>query len=146
MDKDKALKTAANVLLHRDRSRAMLIKRMKEKGFSDEEAHYAASRLTELGFLDDVRYGKNLLESYSARGYGPHRVKNALREKGLEPDSIAAVMEDYSKDDGKIDEYIKKRLQGQTPDYALRKKISDGLYRRGFSFEDINSALARFFE
>ena len=61
--RDRALRTAANVLQYRQRSARALYDRLLEKGLEPELAEYAVERLQQLGYLNDAEYGR-LLRSW----------------------------------------------------------------------------------
>lgn len=140
----KALTTAANVLQYRHRSRAALINRLVEKGIDELDAEFAAGRLEELGLLDDLSYARGLAESYSARGYGRAYIKKALRAKLLEHDIIGEALQEYCPNESKMDSYIQAKMAGKAPDAKLIKKVTDGLFRRGFAWDEIKAAMARY--
>lgn len=142
--RDRALHTAANVLQYRQRSARALYDRLLEKGLEPEHAEYAVERLQQLGYLNDVEYGRLLVRELSARGYGAGRIRQELREKKLEPETLEAAMEEYQADPERLRRYIEGKLRGQAPDRRMLKKVSDGLFRRGFSWEEIQTALRRY--
>jgi len=142
--RQKALNTAANVLQYRHRSRAALLKRLLEKEIPEPDARYAVDRLTALGLLDDADYAHQLAEGYAGRGYGAGYIRRALREKGIEPADIDDVIEDFEPREDKLARYIAQRMDGKEPDRKLVKKVSDGLFRRGFSWDEIRAALGRY--
>jgi len=144
--REKALSTAANVLQYRHRSRSALLKRLLEKEISQPDAQYAVDRLVALGLLDDAQYGRQLAEGYAGRGYGAGYIRRALRDKGLEPADIDAVMEDFEPREDKLERFITSRMDGKAPDRKLIKKVSDGLFRRGFSWDEIRAAMNRYTE
>ena len=144
--RQKALNTAANVLQYRHRSKAALLKRLLEKEIPEPDAQYAVDRLVALGLLDDTAYGRQLAEGYAARGYGAGYIRRALREKGLEAPDIDAVVADFEPREDKLERFITSRMDGKEPDRKLIKKVSDGLYRRGFSWDEIRTAMNRYTE
>lgn len=142
--RDRALKTAANVLQYRQRSAQALYDRLLEKEIDPEDAAYAVARLLELGFLNDGEYARLLVRELSGRGYGPARIRQALREKKLEPETVELAMEEYQPDPERLRRYVESKLRGQQPDRKTLKRVSDGLFRRGFGWEDIRRALREY--
>ena len=140
----KALNTAAAVLQYKNRSRQELYQRLLEKDVAEEDAAYAVERLVELGLMDDGAYAQSLAHNYAARGYGPARVRQELKKHLLEEEDISAALEDFSPDYDKMNAYIRSRLGGKTPDRREIKKITDGLFRRGFSWGDIRHAMQEY--
>ncbi len=139
--REKTLQMAANVLEYRHRSSRALYQRLLEKGAEEQDAAYAVARLQELGYLDDGEYGKLLVGDLCRRGYGPARIRRYLKEKLLDGPDIDTAMEAYEFRPDKLQAYIESKLRGQTPDRKALKRVADGLFRRGFSWGDIQTAL-----
>ena len=139
--REKTLRMAANVLEYRHRSSRALYQRLLEKGAEEQDAAYAVARLQQLGFLNDGEYGKLLVRDLCRRGYGPTRIRQYLREKQLDSEDIDTAMEDYVFLPEKLQAYIDSKLRGQDPDRKALKRVADGLCRRGFSWDVIQSAL-----
>ncbi len=140
-NREKTLQMAANVLEYRHRSSRALYQRLLEKGAEEQDAAYAVARLTELGYLNDGEYGKLLVRDLCRRGYGPGRIRRYLREKLLDGPDIDLAMEAYVPDPAKLQHYIDAKLRGESPDRKALKRVADGLFRRGFSWGEIQSAL-----
>ena len=139
--REKTLRMAANVLEYRHRSSRALYQRLLEKGAEEQDAAYAVARLQQLGFLNDGEYGKLLVRDLCRRGYGPGRIRQYLKEKQLDGPDIDIAMEDYVFLPEKLQAYIDSKLRGQTPDRKALKRVADGLFRRGFSWGTVQSAL-----
>jgi len=139
--REKTLQMAANVLEYRHRSSRALYQRLLEKGAEEQAAASAVSRLQQLGFLNDGEYGVMLVRDLCRRGYGPRRIRQYLREKLLDPPDIETAMEAYVFQPERIQAYIESKLRGQSPDRKALKRVADGLFRRGFSWDEIQSAL-----
>lgn len=139
--KREALETAARILEYHHRSRRALYDRLLEKGVPEEAAAYAVARLRELGYLNDAEYGRTLMRELAARGYGARRIRMALREKKLEPEDVEAVMAEYVPDEDRLRACVAAKLKGRIPDRKTLKRTADSLFRRGFSWEEIRSAL-----
>ena len=137
----KAVERAVKVLSMRPYSRAGLYKRLLEKGVEAEDAAYAVAHLCELKLLDDGQYARDLCRSGKNKGWGAGRVRQELRRKGLDEECTAAALEDFEPDADKMQRFVRSRLGGEKPDRAALRRISDGLFRRGFSWDEINEAI-----
>ncbi len=144
--RQKALHTAANVLRYRNRSRRALLERLAQKDIAEDDALYAVERLAELGFLDDGQYAESLVASYRAKGYGRVRIAHELRGHKLEEDTVEQALADFCPDEQAPYAYVKKQMRGKPLDQKARKKLRDGLFRRGFSWEETDGALRRYTE
>ncbi len=134
---------ALALLDRRDYSRAELIRKLAEKGVSEADAAEAADRLAELGFVDDARYAPIVVRHYAAKGYGEGRVRAELQRRGIPRELLDEALAAMPEDTSKIDKYIASRLRDPGDRDEVRK-LSAALYRRGFSGEEIRSALRRF--
>lgn len=143
----KALVTAADILQYQQRSAAALYDRLLEKGIDSGDAEFAVARIKELGYLNDEEYAAAVVSSLRARGYGKSRMVQVLRKKKLDSAAIDRAMEDYSTNREKLLKYIEVRLKNEpAPDRKAIKKLSDGLFRRGYSWEEIREALRTYLD
>ena len=138
----KALNTAANVLQYKQRSAAALYDRLIEKELDPEDAAYAVARLQELGYLNEDEYAASVCRELAARGYGRARARAALRDKKVPAEVAERALEDFRPDEDRLQSYIAAKLGDERePDRGAVKRLTDGLFRRGFSWEEIRAAL-----
>ncbi|WP_455581686.1 regulatory protein RecX [Dysosmobacter sp.] len=134
---------AADLIGKRAMSRAALEKKLREKGASEAEARYAAEWLEAIGAIDDGDYAVLLAQHCARQGYGPRRVQEKLREKGvpreLWEDALAALPDPAQT----IDAFLRGKLREQAMDEREKKRLCDALLRRGFSWGDVKAGLAR---
>jgi regulatory protein len=134
--------SAADLIGKRAMSRRDLERKLQERGATQAEARYAAEWLEAIGALDDGEYAALLVRHYSQMGYGPARVREKLREKGIPrelwEDALAAMPDPAEQ----IDRFLESKLQGRTPDEKEKKRLCDALARRGFAWADIRAGLA----
>lgn len=137
----EAVAKAAELLSHRAHSTSSLQKRLMEKGFEEDEAAYAVSRLCELQLLDDAAYAEELYRVCRAKGYGLMRVRQELRKRGVPQEIAEAALADFEPEEAELVRFLKTKLRGST-DRAAVKRATDALFRRGFGWEEISAALA----
>lgn len=134
--------SAADLIGKRAMSRRDLERKLQEKGATQAEARYAAEWLEAIGALDDGEYAALLVRHYSQMGYGPARVREKLREKGIPrelwEDALAAMPDPAEA----IDVFLQAKCRGAL-DQREKKRLSDALLRRGFAWADIRAGLAR---
>ena len=134
--------TAADLIGRRAMSRASLEKKLREKGASEADARYAAEWLEAIGAIDDADYAALIADHCARQGYGPQRVKQKLFEKGVPRelwDDALATLPDPAE---AIDAYLRSKRRGEL-DEQEKKRLSDGLLRRGFGWSDIRAGLNR---
>ena len=139
--KDRAL----NLLTARPLSRKELIGRLMERAdATEEEVGAVADELEGLGFLDDRTYAETLVRHYSAKGYGPYRLREELRRRGVPREYWDEVLEELDDPAEAIDAFLRQKLHGSLTDRKELKRVSDALARRGYHWSDISAALRRY--
>ncbi len=83
------------------------------------------------------------MRHYAAKGYGAGRIRSELMRRGIPRELQEDALGTMPEPDAKIDRFIVSRLRDPENRDELRK-LTAALYRRGFSGEEIRSALARF--
>ncbi|MGM9521323.1 MAG: regulatory protein RecX [Oscillospiraceae bacterium] len=134
---------ALRILGTRSLSKKELYDRLVEKGETEEDSAEAVDILEALGFLDDSEYAASIVRHYSQRGYGAGRIKNELYRRGVPRELWDEALSDMPEDTEAIDALIARRLGSGSTDRKELKRTTDMLLRRGFSWEQIKSALRR---
>ena len=118
--------------------------RLVRKGESEEHAQEAVQWLNDLRLLDDSAVAAQIVRSGAAKGYGPARIRQMLFEKRVPRELWDEALAALPEQDDAIDEFLRRRFRGQTPDRAECKRATDALLRRGHSWGDIRRALERY--
>ena len=134
---------AMELLSRRPMSEKELIDKLIRKGEDEETAADCARWLRENGFLDDESYAAAVARHYAAKGYGPGRVSAELSRRGVDRELWDDTIEAMPENSEKMDRFIAARLT-DPEDREQVRKVSAALYRRGYSWEEIRSALGRF--
>lgn len=134
---------AMELLSRRPMSEKELIDKLIRKGEDEETAADCARWLRENGFLDDESYAAAVARHYAAKGYGPGRVRAELSRRGVDRELWDGTIEAMPENSEKMDRFIAARLT-DPEDREQVRKVSAALYRRGYSWEEIRSALGRF--
>lgn len=135
--------TAADLIGKRAMSRSTLEKKLKEKGASETEARYASEWLEAIGAINDADYAVLLAQHCARQGYGPQRVREKLYEKGVPRELWDDALESLPDPAETIDCFLESKLRGRTLDEKEKKRLSDALLRRGFSWSDVKAGLNR---
>ena len=139
--KDRAL----SLLTARPLSRKELIDRLIERADATEkEAEAVADELERLGLLNDRTYAETLVRHYSAKGYGPYRLREELRRRGVPRAYWDEALDNLDDPAEAIDALLRQKLRGRTADRKELKRASDYLARKGYSWTDISAALRRY--
>jgi regulatory protein len=135
--------SAADLIGKRAMSRRDLERKLQEKGASEAEACYAAEWLEAIGAINDAEYAALLARHCADLGYGPQRVREKLYEKGVPRELWEDAVDTLPDPAEAIDRFLERKLRGRTPDEKEKKRLSDALLRRGFSWSDVRAGLNR---
>ena len=134
---------AADLIGKRAMSRHDLERKLQEKGASQAEARYAAEWLEAIGALNDADYAAILVRHCAGLGYGPARIREKLREKGVPRELWEDALDQAGDSAEQVDRFLAARLRGRTPEEAEKRRLTSALLRRGFSWGDIREAWSR---
>jgi SOS response regulatory protein OraA/RecX len=126
-----AVARATRALAARDRSRGELVARLDEAGVSEKAREEALNSLETAGLLDDSRVAESRARDMARRGYGDAAVRADLRLRRIDPETIAAAIEE-------LDPESERALQ-----IANGKELTPALLRRlasrGFSRDSLEA-------
>lgn len=133
--------TAFRMISMRDYSSKILREKLSEKGFSQEEILQTLEFLREKRFLDDLRYGRNLIRYMAERRYfGAYKIRMELSLK-LDREYIEKllpeVFENYDFAALAKELISKPQLRGKSREALIRK-----LKANGYGAQEIRSALS----
>lgn len=134
---------AVELLSYRPMSAKELRDKLVQKGESPDAAASAVEWLVEKRLLDDGRYAGQVVRHYAGKGYGPGRVRQELQRRGVPREYWEEALEELPDSEDKLDAYLASKLK-DPGDRAQVQKVSAALIRRGFSWEEIRTALARY--
>ena len=134
---------AADLIGRKAMSRRDLERKLREKGANEAEARYAAEWLEAIGAIDDADYGALLARHCGQLGYGPARVREKLREKGVPRELWDDALDTLPDSAEAVDRFLESKLRGRLPEEKEKKRLTDALLRRGFSWGDVKSAWSR---
>ena len=134
---------AADLIGKRAMSRRDLERQLQEKGASEAEARYASEWLEAIGAINDADYAVLLAQHCARQGYGPARVREKLYEKGVPRELWDDALDSLPEPAESIDRFLEHKLRGNPLDEKEKKRLSDALLRRGFSWSDIKAGLNR---
>jgi regulatory protein len=143
----KAIEAALRLLVVRPRSEHELRDRLKRKQYEPETIDLALERVRGRGYLDDADFARRWVENrVQHRPRGERMLKQELRVKGIDPETIAEVIEEADIDEVAsavvVAEKAARRLRGLDPQVA-RRRLMGTLARRGFGYDVIRVAVDR---
>lgn len=141
------------VICRRARERALYL--LKFSGKTEEELRRklmmgwypaeAADRalifLKQYGFIDDLKYVRNYVETFGGRK-SRAEIENKLREKGIDRESIRAALEEADPDeDGQIRRILEKRHYSSDQSRVQKQKQAAYLIRKGFPYDAVRRVM-----
>ena len=145
-----ALKTAAGQMSAKMRavrivsassvSKKDLEQRLVRKGEDPDQAREAVQWMEDLHLVNDRNTAEQVVHSCISRGYGLQRAKQALYEKRIPKQYWEEVLADYPDQEGKIESFLRSRLDADSDQKEIKKAI-DALLRRGHSYGTIRRVL-----
>lgn len=137
---------AAGMIGRRALSKSELQRRLIRGGAAEADAQAAADWLEDIGAVDDPAYAAAVVRDYGRRGYGPARIREELRRRGVPRELWEVALGELPDSEDILDDLIRKRCRGDLSDPREVKRLSDGLLRRGFSWSQVKEALSRYTE
>ena len=134
---------ALELLSRRPLSAKELNDKLVQKGADPKSAAACVRWLLDQRLLDDESYAAAVARHYAARGYGPGRIRQELSRRGVPRDYWDEALGQRPDNTEKIDKLIAARLHDPDNRDEVRK-VTAALFRRGFGWDEICAALARF--
>ena len=134
---------ALRIINTRPMSRREMYDRLVSKGETPDNAELCADWLCDMGLINDRSYAASVVRHYAAKGYGVSRIKQELKRHGIDRALWDEALEELPAQDDYIERFLRSRLT-DPEDRAQVKKVSDALFRRGYSWEQIKHALNNF--
>ena len=128
---------AMNLLARREHSFLELSHKLQQRQYSADEIQTALERLQDDGLLSNERFTEAYINMRRKRGFGPLRIANELRERGIGDDLVNQYL-CRDADDWWADlqyQFDKKYAHKDTGDYAERVKRAKFLQGRGFPLD-----------
>lgn len=143
----RARDTAYRLLAYRPRSKRELTLRLEKKGFPDDVIEEVIKRLGFLGYIDDDAYARTVADSLLQRKFlGKETLRAELLQKGIEREVVERTIEEsyIERDEDNIARAaLEKRWKAleEKPIEVAKRRASDFLKRRGFSFRTVKKVL-----
>ena len=134
---------ALEILSRRPLSARELNDKLVQKGADPKSAAACVRWLLDQRLLDDESYAAAVARHYAAKGYGPGRIRQELSRRGVPRDCWDEALGQRPDNTEKIDKLIAARLHDPENRDEVRK-VTAALFRRGFGWDEIRAALARF--
>ena len=129
-------------LSRREHSAKEIRRKLSSRIESSDDLEVEIKKLEDEGLLSDERFAESYMHSRKRKGFGPLRIKNELRERGVNDSIVQNLLhsEDWSV---LAHASLVKKTAGMLPierDKIL--KLKRFLNYRGFDFSDIDKAFS----
>ena len=140
-----ALEKTIAMLSIRARSRSEICQALRRIGYAPETIDRVIDKLEDEHLLNDLDFAESWTRSRSIRRYGPHRIAQELRQKGITDEDAAAALEvipkeEFTENAMVIAKKILSRMKPGEDPLKTRRRILDALVRRGYSWDDAKAA------
>lgn len=145
-DEELSCKEKALTLLEYSSQSAGRLAEKLLRFYPKETVGRTVARLTELGLLDDLDYGRRLAaDLLNLRGYSLGRLRQELYKRRLDRETVDRVMEEIGDRDqiGPIVALVEKKYLGKLRENRGWEKVAAALLRRGYQYDEIRDALAQ---
>ena len=140
----RAIKKGMGILLYGDNTADRLKWKLIAAGYSGDAATNAVKYLRDLGFINEDKIARQLLQASIKKGYGPMRINMELQKKGVPKEIARDLMKDLDVDFVEQCALVIKKKWGEMPsERAARAKAVRALTSLGYTYDDINSAVNR---
>ena len=143
----KTLNCALRLLTPRDHSCHELVRKLKQRGYEQDDIRQAVAECLRLDYLNDERTAQIFIQQLARRGYGIKRIRYELNKKGLRgklfEDILARSISEADELAGArrvLQKKLKYYEHGGDP-LKRRDKLYRFLYARGFSEGVITQSL-----
>lgn len=124
-----------DLLARREHSRSELSRKLRQRGAPASLADVELDKLEEDGLLSDERFCEAYVYARSQRGYGPVRLREELRQRGVADHLIDAALADAAYDWSELARrtFEKRFPEGTATDMNARSKQLRFMHYRGFA-------------
>ena len=146
-DARRAQEKALYLLEHRSHSKKELRDKLVRAEIPKEAAQAAADRMEELGLVDDEAFARAYArELFLRKRYGKTRVRQELKRKGIDPETIEALLEEYGGEEEALENIsavLERKYAAWREDEKTKRRAFAALQRLGYSYELIRRAMAQ---
>jgi regulatory protein len=138
---DKAKTRAFDLISRRPRSSWELKDYLKRKDYDKEVIESTISKLSELGYLNDLDFARRWVENRRLlKAASKRRLRQELKQKRISEEIIEQVLSEDETDEREVLRELAARKRKQTK-YQDNLKLMQYLSRQGYNYDDIKAVL-----
>ena len=137
------MKIGLRLLAAREHSRAELRRKLGARESDPGSVEQVLDDLESRGYLSDSRFAEQYVTERKRKGYGPLRISQELKQKGIAEDLIAQQADPSDPEWWELLKHVAQRKFGAKPpaDRKTQAKWARYLEYRGFAVEQIRDLL-----
>ena len=141
LDEPKAIRLKImDFLSRREHSSREILNKMSNRVESKEMLLDSIKELVDDGLLSDERFAESYFQSRKNKGYGPLRIRNELKHRGVGDQLFFSLSNEVNWSKYAL-EALRKKINGDLPtEIKGVLKLKRFLNYRGFDFQDIDRA------
>ena len=137
-----ALRCGEHLLSYAPSSRLMLTRKIMQRGFSNQVASAAATKLSEMGLIDEAADVRREVEKCVRKLWGAKRISAHLWSRGFASESLSELADllaeiDFSENCARL---IEKHYGGVPAEESEHRRMINSLSRYGYSIGEIREA------
>ncbi|MBO9370484.1 MAG: RecX family transcriptional regulator [Chloroflexi bacterium] len=144
---ERAAGRALDLLSYRPRSEAEIRERLTER-YDPETAGEVLERLRRSGLVDDREFARYWVQNRLEHNpRGAVALRQELYQKGVDESAIEEALAEYDEEEAatRAAETARRKLRGLPPD-VFRRRLTDYLLRRGFSYGVVRAVVQQALE
>lgn len=132
---------AVGLLARREHSTLELRRKLQQKGFDVDEVDAVIDQLLVNNLLSDERFTETYINMRKQRGFGPLRIAQELKERGVDAEMSASYLDVSAGEwrDMMVQQYSKKFGNESVDEFKEKAKRMRFLQSRGYPLDMINS-------
>ncbi|QJD60669.1 regulatory protein RecX [Pseudomonas sp. gcc21] len=133
-------RTALDLLARREHTRLELQRKLRQREAPADLLEVELDRLEDDGLLSDERFCEAYVHARSQRGYGPQRLRQEMRERGVAEHLIDSILRDEVYDWSALarETFHKRFPEGEARDARERAKQLRFMQYRGFAGYEVD--------
>ncbi|VAW37110.1 hypothetical protein MNBD_GAMMA01-1813 [hydrothermal vent metagenome] len=142
-DLEKARASALACLSMREHSNQELQEKLTRKGYESASIEMVLAECLSYNYLNDKRFAEIYWRTRSNKGFGPNKISQELKQKGISAELIDSAFKQDELDFAKTIQnvYVKKFKGKEILDFKDKAKRQNYLYRRGFGMDLIKTVI-----
>lgn len=151
VDEDRIAKAkgrALDYLAHKPRTEAEVHRKLQQKDYPPSVIERVVAYLRDRGYLNDAEYTEEYVRRrFSVKGYGPVRIEQELRKRGVDRTLVEATVEDFFAEADPLAaarahaEKGWSRIGREDDPRKRRDKLYRYLTRRGYTYDTVRQVI-----